>query len=139
LQPAADFGGAERQATYLIAGLPRHGIEVIPLVGPSRPLVDELDRLGVRAIHSTGIPADEKAPRSARQKSALIERYVRAFFQMSHDVAEEAQRRRCVALAAPGRILLLHDHPRCGDQTARAVSPIIDRYRAMGFEFVALE
>jgi peptidoglycan/xylan/chitin deacetylase (PgdA/CDA1 family) len=46
---------------------------------------------------------------------------------------------RAVALAKAGRILLLHDHPRCGDQTARAVPSIIDRYRSLGFEFVPLE
>jgi peptidoglycan/xylan/chitin deacetylase (PgdA/CDA1 family) len=45
---------------------------------------------------------------------------------------------RAVALARAGRILLLHDHPRCADQTARAIATIVDRYRSMGFEFVAL-
>jgi peptidoglycan/xylan/chitin deacetylase (PgdA/CDA1 family) len=46
---------------------------------------------------------------------------------------------RAVALARPGRILLLHDNPRCGDETARAILPIVDRVRSMGFELVALE
>jgi glycosyltransferase involved in cell wall biosynthesis len=95
LQPAAEFGGAERQATYLVAGLPRHGIEVVPLVGPDRLIVDELARLGVRAIHHPGFPADEKAPRSHWQQGLLIERYVRAFFQLSRDVAHEVRRLRC--------------------------------------------
>jgi hypothetical protein len=33
---------------------------------------------------------------------------------------------------------LLHDHPRCLQQTVRAVPSIVDRYRALGYEFVAL-
>ncbi|HWE28791.1 MAG TPA: polysaccharide deacetylase family protein [Polyangia bacterium] len=46
---------------------------------------------------------------------------------------------RAVALAGTGRILLLHDHPRCGDQTVRAVPSIIERYRALGYAFVAID
>jgi peptidoglycan/xylan/chitin deacetylase (PgdA/CDA1 family) len=45
---------------------------------------------------------------------------------------------RAVALAGSGRILLLHDHPRCLEQTVRAVPAIIDRYRALGYELVPL-
>jgi peptidoglycan/xylan/chitin deacetylase (PgdA/CDA1 family) len=46
---------------------------------------------------------------------------------------------RAVALAAPGRILLLHDHPRCQDETVRAVASIVERYRELGYEFVPLD
>jgi glycosyltransferase involved in cell wall biosynthesis len=96
LQPATDFGGAERQATYSIAGLPRYGIEVIPMVGPDRLIVDELAALGVPcAIHHTGFPADHKAPRALHQRARLIESYIRAFFALSRDVATAAQRYRC--------------------------------------------
>jgi peptidoglycan/xylan/chitin deacetylase (PgdA/CDA1 family) len=45
---------------------------------------------------------------------------------------------RAVALARRGRILLLHDHPRCLDQTLRALPSIIERCRALGYEFVLL-
>jgi glycosyltransferase involved in cell wall biosynthesis len=94
-QPAADFGGAERQATYLIAGLPRHGIEVVPVVGPGRRIVEELERLGARAIHHAGFPSDESAPRSRLQRAALISHYVRAFFRMSREFAEVLRQNPC--------------------------------------------
>jgi peptidoglycan/xylan/chitin deacetylase (PgdA/CDA1 family) len=45
---------------------------------------------------------------------------------------------RAVALARAGRILLLHDHPRCHEQTLRALPTIVERYRALGIEPVAL-
>src|SRR5258706_7699593 len=95
MQPATDFGGAERQATYPMAGLPRHGIEVVPLVGPGRAILDELERLGVHAIHAAGFPADEKAPRSRLQKAQLIARYVRSFFRMSRDLERLLSRHTC--------------------------------------------
>jgi peptidoglycan/xylan/chitin deacetylase (PgdA/CDA1 family) len=46
---------------------------------------------------------------------------------------------RAVALAGAGRILLLHDHPRCFGQTVEAVPSIIERYRALGYELVPLD
>lgn len=46
---------------------------------------------------------------------------------------------RAMAIAGPGRILLLHDQPRCGEQTVDAVTDIIERYRALGYEFVAVD
>jgi glycosyltransferase involved in cell wall biosynthesis len=94
-QPATDFGGAERQATYLIAGLPRYGIDVVPVVGPGRLIVEELERLGTRAIHHPGFPSDATAPRSSLQRAALISHYVRAFFRMSHELAAILRRHPC--------------------------------------------
>lgn len=86
MQPAVDFGGAERQATYLMAGLPRHDIEVLPLVGPGRAIVDELERIGVRAVHHAGMPWDAAAPRTQLQRAALVSHWVRAFFRMSREL-----------------------------------------------------
>jgi peptidoglycan/xylan/chitin deacetylase (PgdA/CDA1 family) len=45
---------------------------------------------------------------------------------------------RALALAAAGRILLLHDHPRCCAKTAGALPAIIERYRALGYDLVPL-
>jgi glycosyltransferase involved in cell wall biosynthesis len=95
MQPAVDFGGAERQATYLMARLPQHGIEVVPLVGPGQLIVDELERLGVRAIHHAGFPCDELAPRSTLQRAQLVSRWVRAFFHMSRELAVILRRHPC--------------------------------------------
>jgi peptidoglycan/xylan/chitin deacetylase (PgdA/CDA1 family) len=46
---------------------------------------------------------------------------------------------RAAALARAGRILLLHDHPRCHEQTVRALPAIVARCRALGLELVALD
>jgi len=46
---------------------------------------------------------------------------------------------RAVALAGAGRILLLHEQPRCREQTIDAVPAIIERYRMLGYEFVPLD
>jgi glycosyltransferase involved in cell wall biosynthesis len=48
VQPAEGFGGAERQGVVHIANLPRHGFEVVPVVGPGRPIVRALEDAGVR-------------------------------------------------------------------------------------------
>jgi peptidoglycan/xylan/chitin deacetylase (PgdA/CDA1 family) len=45
---------------------------------------------------------------------------------------------RAVALARAGRILLLHDHPRCVAQTVQALPGIVARCRALGFDFVPI-
>jgi glycosyltransferase involved in cell wall biosynthesis len=95
MQPATDFGGAERQATYLIAGLPRHDIEVVPLVGPGRLILDELARLDVDAIYGDSFPSDEQAPRSPLERAALISHYVRSFFRMSEELTGVLRRHPC--------------------------------------------
>ena len=95
MQPAVDFGGAERQAAYLMARLPRHDIEVLPLVGPGRAIVDELERLGVRALHHEGLPWDDLAPRSQLQRAALVSHWVRSFFRMSRALDEILEREPC--------------------------------------------
>lgn len=46
---------------------------------------------------------------------------------------------RAVALARPGRILLLHDNPSCRGQTAAALPMIVRRYRDLGLEFSSLD
>lgn len=46
---------------------------------------------------------------------------------------------RALSIASPGRILLLHDNPSCGGQTARALPAIIARCRSRGLEFALLD
>lgn len=100
MQPAVEFGGAERQATYLMAGLPRHGVEVVPLVGPGRRLVDELERLGVHAIHHPGLPSDAPAPRSTLERAQLVSHWVRSFFHMSRELLDIVRRHPCDVIFA---------------------------------------
>jgi glycosyltransferase involved in cell wall biosynthesis len=54
VQPADAFGGAERQAVTVIPLLSAHGIDVVPLVGPGRTIVDWLHARGVRDVVFSG-------------------------------------------------------------------------------------
>jgi peptidoglycan/xylan/chitin deacetylase (PgdA/CDA1 family) len=45
---------------------------------------------------------------------------------------------RAIALARPGRILLLHDDPRCARDTQAAVALVVASCRALGYELVTL-
>lgn len=82
LQPAASFGGAERQATYVIEKLPHHGVEVLPIVGPGHEIAQLLAGRGIDFLFDADLPADEKAPRSLGRRAALYGAYVRAFFRL---------------------------------------------------------
>src|SRR5690348_10952986 len=84
IQPAASFGGAERQAAQNIRLLPRFGVEVLPVVGPGRQIVEFLEDAGVgRYVVREDFPHDPKAPRDAQQRAALLAEYVRAFFRLA--------------------------------------------------------
>jgi glycosyltransferase involved in cell wall biosynthesis len=48
LQPCTRLGGAERRAVTAIAGLPRSGVDVVPVVGPTPLLCRWLEAGGVR-------------------------------------------------------------------------------------------
>ncbi len=48
--PAEGFGGAERQAIYHMKLLPRYGIDVVPLVGPGKLVVEQLKAQGIDNI-----------------------------------------------------------------------------------------
>jgi peptidoglycan/xylan/chitin deacetylase (PgdA/CDA1 family) len=74
-----------------------------------------LRRRGLKLVSWQGSIRDTDAPGSAR----IVER--------------------ALALAASGRILLLHDHPRCERQTAHAIGALVAGYRARGFAFVPLD
>lgn len=100
MQPAVELGGAERQAAYAMARLPRYDVELLPLVGPGRALVDELERIGVRAVHHRGFPWDDLAPRSVRQRAGLVARWVGAFFRMSRALDGILRRQPCDVVLA---------------------------------------
>jgi glycosyltransferase involved in cell wall biosynthesis len=61
--PSEGFGGAERQAIYHASRLPRFGVEVVPLVGPGRLIVEQLAREGIRHVEfSAGLLRDYGRP-----------------------------------------------------------------------------
>src|SRR3954463_198549 len=91
LIPAASFGGAERQAAQCIRLLPRHGIEVVPVIGPGREIVEFLEDAGVMEYVFRGdLPHDSKAPRDLLRRFALFADYVRAYLRLTHDLQAEA-------------------------------------------------
>jgi glycosyltransferase involved in cell wall biosynthesis len=53
LQPSPLFGGAERQLTSMSPLLHHHGIDVLPLVGPGRVIVDWFHEQGVSEVMTT--------------------------------------------------------------------------------------
>ena len=63
VQPAEVFGGAERQGVLHMAGLRRHGFEVVPVVGPGKMILPELEALGVEDyVHLDRFPHERYAP-----------------------------------------------------------------------------
>jgi glycosyltransferase involved in cell wall biosynthesis len=96
LQPAASFGGAERQAAQTMGLLPRFGVEVLPVVGPGREILAFLEDAAVGDwIHRPDLPFDRTGPRGWRAKAALGSDYVAAFFRLRGDLTVEARRRGC--------------------------------------------
>ena len=93
IQPAASFGGAERQAAQNIRLLPEFGVEVLPVVGPGRQIVDFLEDAGVeRFIFRPDFPQDKKAPRDALQQAMLIANYVQSFVHLADAIETDARR-----------------------------------------------
>lgn len=59
LQPAAHFGGAERQAATVVPLLQEFGVDTIPFVGPGDEIVEWFHERGMRddeLVHSTSFP-----------------------------------------------------------------------------------
>src|SRR5947209_4691309 len=93
IQPAASFGGAERQAAQNIRLLPRFGVEVLPVVGPGRQIVEFLEDAGVhRYLLREDFPHDRKAPRDTRERAALLADYVRSVFRVATELVAETRR-----------------------------------------------
>ncbi len=101
LQPSSSFGGAERQAAQLMALLPRHGIEVVPMVGPGREMSAFLEDAGVTEyLFQRQFPDDTKAPRGALKKLLLGTDYMVSFARLVRTVARVAVEYRCDLLFA---------------------------------------
>jgi glycosyltransferase involved in cell wall biosynthesis len=66
IQPAEGFGGAERQGVVHMKHLRSMGHDLIPFVGPGRPILTALEDAGIfDYVHSTSFPADPPRPMSA--------------------------------------------------------------------------
>lgn len=65
IQPAEGFGGAERQSVVHIKHLRALGHEVIPFVGPGRPIQTALEDAGIQDyVFSPHLPSDPPRPMS---------------------------------------------------------------------------
>src|SRR5262245_3844025 len=103
LLPAASFDGAERQAAQSMRLLPRFGVDVVPVVGPGRRIVEFLEDADVRGSHfREDLPEDPKAPRSLAERARLVTRYVRSYYRML-DALEVVARRERVDLVFASR------------------------------------
>ncbi|HVK72976.1 MAG TPA: glycosyltransferase [Kofleriaceae bacterium] len=101
VQPAADFGGAERQAATIVPLLGEFGVEAIPLVGPGSEITRWLSERGVDdfVLSKTFPGAWTKPSRLARLGLPL--RYVRCCLDLRAEIARLIRERRIdVVLAA---------------------------------------
>jgi glycosyltransferase involved in cell wall biosynthesis len=88
LQPAAHFGGAERQAATIVPLLCEFGVDALPVVGPGREIVSWLRERGVTEyVHSDGFPGGWTKPRGLA-KLALPWRYLRCMQRFRAELAE---------------------------------------------------
>jgi glycosyltransferase involved in cell wall biosynthesis len=79
LQPAAQWGGAERQAATIVPLLCERGIEVIPYVGPGSTIAAWLEERGVSAyVLTPHLPGGWRTPRGLA-RAALPWRYARCW------------------------------------------------------------
>lgn len=93
LQPAAHFGGAERQAATVIPLLRDHGIEAIPYVGPGRAICEWLDERGVEDyVHTRAFPGGWAKP-SGLARAMLPVRYGRCLVDTREELAEVIRER----------------------------------------------
>jgi glycosyltransferase involved in cell wall biosynthesis len=101
LQPAAAFGGAERQAAQTLALLPKFDIEPLALVGPGAQIVEFLADAGVDQFVWTGdFPDDPPSPSSARERARRVASYVRRHFGALDVIRREARRFRAEVVFA---------------------------------------
>ena len=87
LQPAAHFGGAERQAATIVPFLRELGVDTIPLVGPGRAIVEWLEERGVDDyVFTRNFPGAVPARGSSRV--SLPADYVRCWTRCRAELAQ---------------------------------------------------
>jgi glycosyltransferase involved in cell wall biosynthesis len=94
VQPAAAFGGAERQAVTNVPLLQESGVDVVAVVGPSTDILDWLEERGIEDyVHVPTFTPELHVQGAARL--AVPWRYVRGWRRLSR-VIEEVGRARSV-------------------------------------------
>src|SRR5262245_9004895 len=93
VQPCANFGGAERQASIVIPQLAKAGIEVIPLVGPNRTICDWLADQGVSNWILSGDFPGSWPPHRGLARVVLPARYLGCQRRVASQVARIARER----------------------------------------------
>jgi glycosyltransferase involved in cell wall biosynthesis len=87
LQPAALFGGAERQAATNIPLLDEFGVDVLAMVGPGDPIITWLHERGVeRFVHTQSFPGAWPKQDGLRRLS-LPWRYLRCLERCADEIA----------------------------------------------------
>lgn len=93
LQPAAHFGGAERQAATIVPMLDDHDVETIPIVGPGSEIVAWMHERGVSdLVHTDAFPGGWPKPRGLA-RLRLIDRYVRCIRRFRRELARVVRER----------------------------------------------
>lgn len=91
LQPAAQFGGAERQAATLVPVLRGLGVDVVPYVGPGRAITEWMEERGVDDyVFSSQLPG-AWAPARGIARATLPWRYARALARCRREIAQLVQ------------------------------------------------
>lgn len=93
VQPAEAFGGAERQGVAHIAHLPDFGVDVLPVVGPGRPILTALAEAGVeKPLFFPHFPGATHARLSLAGNLRYGADWVRAIARSAHELTELASR-----------------------------------------------
>jgi glycosyltransferase involved in cell wall biosynthesis len=132
LQPAAQFGGAERQAATIVPMLDEHGVETIPVVGPGHQIVEWLRERGVTdLVHSSAFPGAVSPPPSSRLRA--LRRYTECVLRFRRELTRIAQEQRIDVIIAAMAFSWVS-----ATKVARALDvPIV--WRAGGTELTPME
>ncbi len=88
LQPAAHFGGAERQAATIVPLLGEFGVEPIPFVGPGREITEWLEARNVDDyVFTRSFPGGWPKPRGVARAS-LVWRYAECIRQCRRELEQ---------------------------------------------------
>ncbi|HEV8247263.1 MAG TPA: hypothetical protein VGP93_15905, partial [Polyangiaceae bacterium] len=95
LLPAEGFGGAERQGLLHLAELPRQGVEVTALVGPSAPIALALREAGVDCAEPFEcFPDHTHEPLSLASDAAYLAHWLSAVKRSAREIERRVRGKR---------------------------------------------